>query len=313
MQKIKGEFFGKCILSVDQFLVSDVEQLFEKANFYKLGLSQGVVFKDLAGKIITALFYEPSSRTFGSFVAAIQRLGGGFIPLQGVTYSSVSKGETLEDTVRTFESYSDCIVMRHSETGACKRAASVLSIPLINAGDGIGEHPTQALLDLFTIRERLGTMEGLKVAMVGDLKYGRTVHSLSKLLSNYKGNTFYYISPPQSPMPSDILSLLKKKGVTVHQAHSIVEVIHTVDVLYMTRVQKERMKASVYEKIKNMFILDGRLAGKMKKKAIIMHPFPRVNELPTGVDANPRASYLTHQMRNGLYIRMALLSLVLKK
>ncbi len=168
-------------------------------------------------------------------------------------------------------------------------------------------------MDLFTIQERLGKMGGLKVAMVGDLKYGRTVHSLSKLLASYKNNTIYYISPPQSPMPGDILSLLKKKGVIVSQAGSIAEVIRKVDVLYMTRVQKERMEASLYEKIKNMFVLDGVMAGKMKKEAIIMHPFPRVNELPLSVDNNARASYLTHQMRNGLYIRMALLSLVLKK
>ena len=313
MKKINGKFFNQDIISVEQFSKGDIETVFQLANFYKKGVEQGSVFNDLKGKILTALFYEPSSRTFGSFVASIQRLGGGIIPLQGVTYSSVSKGETLEDTVRTFESYSDCIVMRHSEKGAAKRASSVLSIPLINAGDGTGEHPTQGLLDLFTIKDKLGRTNNMKVAFVGDLKYGRTAHSLSKLISIYPKTTLYFIAPPLSPMPDEVVKIVKKNGATVKTAKSIEEVLKTVDVLYMTRVQKERMEKSVYEKIKNAYILTGKMARTMKKDSLIMHPLPRVGEITEDVDSNPRAMYLKHQMRNGMFIRMALLRLILKK
>lgn len=313
MQKINGNFFAQSILSIDQFTASDIDIVFDLATYYKKGIEKGCVFNELSGKILTALFYEPSSRTFGSFVASMQRLGGGIIPIQGVTYSSVSKGETLEDTIRTFESYSDAIAIRHHEEGAAKKAADAAKIPIINAGDGVGEHPTQALLDLFTIKDRLGRMEDLKVAVVGDLKYGRTVHSLSKLLSLYPKITIYFISPPLSPMPEKIVSLLKQRKVKTINAKSIEDVIREIDVLYMTRVQKERMDKEIYEKIKSLFVLNSSMANKMKKNSLIMHPFPRVYELDYAVDHNPRAVYLKHQMRNGLFIRMALLRLILKK
>ncbi len=310
MKKI-NKFFRQSIVSVDQFDKNNLQTIIEKASYYKKGIEKGTVYRDLAGKIITALFYEPSSRTFGSFVSAAQRLGAGIIPIQGVAYSSVVKGETFSDTVKVFQSYSDCIIIRHPDTGAAKIAAAIASVPIINAGDGTGEHPTQAILDLFTIKEKLGRTNDLKVAMVGDLKYGRTVHSLSKLISNYKNITLYFIAPKQSPMPDEITVKLKKNAVTVKNCLSIEEVIAKVDVLYMTRVQKERMDEAIYKKIKNLFILDKKLASKMKKQSVIMHPLPRVGEITVDVDDNPRAVYLNSQMRNGLFVRMALLSLIL--
>lgn len=313
MKKINGKFYNQSIISVDQFTRRDIEILFDFVAHYKRGIEHGSVYSELAGKILTALFYEPSSRTFGSFCASMQRLGGGIIPIQGVTYSSVSKGESLKDTIGTFQSYSDVIALRHPEEGSAAIAAKSSNIPIINAGDGVGEHPTQALLDLFTIRDRLGRTDNLKVAMVGDLKYGRTVHSLSKLLSLYPKITIYFISPPVSPMPSAIISFLKQKGVKTQLVMSISEVIEDIDILYMTRVQKERMAPQLYEKIKGLFKLDNKLANRMKKEAIIMHPLPRVGEITEDVDENLRAVYLKHQMRNGLFIRMALLRLILKK
>ncbi len=313
MKKFKGRFYKQNILSTEQFDKADINTIFKLAADYRKRVEDGEAITDLKGKLLTALFYEPSSRTFGSFIAAMQRLGGGIIPIQGITFSSVSKGETLEDTIRVFANYSDAIAMRHHETGAAARAATASPVPILNAGDGTGEHPTQGLLDLFTIKERLGRTENLHIAMVGDLKYGRTVHSLTKLLSQYPNITFSYIAPPLSPMPDDVVRLAKKHGATVQNKPSIDDVIHDIDVIYMTRVQKERMEASVYEKIKNMFILDGKTAKKMKKNSIIMHPLPRIGEITTDVDANPRAVYLTHQMRSGMFIRMALLKLVLTK
>src|SRR3989338_4288649 len=312
-QPIKGEFYNKSIISIDQFDKEDILTVFKQTSDFKHGIEKGIVYEDLKGKLLTALFYEPSSRTFGSHIAAMQRLGGKIIPIQGVSFSSVVKGETLEDTIRVFASYSDIIALRHPEEGASKRAAEVSPVPIINAGDGVGEHPTQALLDLFTIKERLGRTDNLKIAMVGDLKYGRTVHSLSKLLSLYKKITIYFVCPKTSPMPTDIVSLIAKRGVFTKTASSINDIINKVDVLYMTRVQKERMDLKLYESIKDSFVLDGSMAKKMKKESIIMHPLPRIHELTQDVDRNPRAVYFTDQMRNGLYVRMALLKLVLKK
>lgn len=313
MKPLNGSFTGAHILSVDQFSASDVDIVFKKAVEYRDLLQKGTVISELAGKILCALFYEPSSRTFGSFITSMQRLGGGFIPIQGVQFSSVVKGETLEDTIRVFGSYADAIALRHSETGAAEHAAAVSSVPIINAGDGVGEHPTQALLDLFTIKDKMGTLEGLQIAMVGDLKYGRTVHSLSKILSLYKNSTLYFVEPKDSPMPPHIEKLVVSRGVTTHRVASLEDIIGTIDVLYMTRVQKERMEKSVYDKLKGQFILTGTLASAMKKNSIIMHPLPRIDEITPDVDANPRAVYLTDEMRNGMYVRMALLGLILKR
>jgi len=269
--------------------------------------------KMLQGKIMTVLFYEPSSRTFGSFISAMQRLGGGIIPLQGMTYSSVAKGETLEDTIRTFECYSDIIVIRHPEVGSAKKAALVSTVPIINAGDGVGEHPTQALLDLFTILSKFKKIDGLKVAFVGDLLNGRTVHSLSKLLAKMGKVEFFFVAPKILRMPQEIKDQLKNR-VSIIEAEKLDEVIKKVNVLYITRVQKERFSdLSIYENIKNFYIITKKLMEKARKDLILMHPLPRVGEISTEVDNDSRAVYLTEQMRNGLYVRMALLAATLGK
>jgi len=311
--KRKNGFLGKDILSVDQLSKEDLTFLFQKATLMKKIVKAGKKSKMLQGKIMTALFYEPSSRTFGSFISAMQRLGGGIIPLQGMTYSSVAKGETLEDTVRTFECYSDIIVIRHPEVGSAKKAALASSVPIINAGDGVGEHPTQALLDLFTILSKFKKVDGLKVAFVGDLLNGRTVHSLSKLLAKMGKVEFFFVAPKILRMPQEIKDQLKNR-VSITEVEKLDEVIKKVNVLYITRVQKERFSdLSIYENIKNFYIVTKKLMEKARKDLILMHPLPRVGEISTEVDNDSRAVYLTEQMRNGLHVRMALLAATLGK
>lgn len=313
MKKLNGNFYRQSIVSIDQFSLKDIKILFSLALSYKTGIEKGLVYKNLRGKILTALFYEPSSRTFGSFVAAMQRLGGGVIPIHGVATTSVVKGESFSDTIKTFSSYSDIIVLRHPEKGMPLNASKISNVPIINAGDGVGEHPTQALLDLFTIKEQLGRIKNTKVALVGDLTHSRTIHSLAKLISLFPNNTLYFIAPPLSPMPETIIREITQKGIRCKNFTSINKIIEEVDVLYMTRVQKERMSSKLYQKIKNAFKIDNKLVNRMKKQALIMSPLPRVGEISEDVDHNPRATYLKYQMRNGMYIRMALLRLILKK
>ena len=311
--KRKNGFLGKDILSVDQFSKEDLTFLFRKATLMKKIVKAGKNSKILQGKIMTALFYEPSSRTFGSFISAMQRLGGGIIPLQGMAYSSVAKGETLEDTIRTFECYSDIIVIRHPEVGSAKKAALASAVPIINAGDGVGEHPTQALLDLFTILGKFKKIDGLKVAFVGDLLNGRTVHSLSKLLAKMGKVEFFFVAPKILRMPQEIKDQLKNR-VSITEVEKLDDVIKKVNVLYVTRVQKERFSdLSIYEKIKNFYIITKKLMEKARKDLILMHPLPRVGEISTDVDNDSRSVYLTEQMRNGLHVRMALLAAALGK
>jgi carbamoyl-phosphate synthase/aspartate carbamoyltransferase/dihydroorotase/carbamoyl-phosphate synthase/aspartate carbamoyltransferase len=267
----------------------------------------------LAGNVLTCLFYEPSTRTSASFIAAMERLGGSVIPItQGVQFSSVSKGETLADTIRTLEQYSDVIVLRHPELGSAQTAADYAKIPIINAGDGTGEHPTQALLDLFTIREELGVVDGLKVAMVGDLRYGRTVHSLTKLLAQYDAS-LRFVSPEILRMPMVIMNELIDAGIDVRETHDVADVIANADVLYVTRVQKERFTdLAQYEEVRDQYEITPELMENAKDNMIVMHPLPRVGEIHYAVDSDPRAAYF-RQVQNGMYIRMALLAAVLGK
>jgi aspartate carbamoyltransferase catalytic subunit len=229
-----------------------------------------------------------------------------------VQYSSVSKGESLPDTIRTLESYSDVIVLRHPEMGAAATAARYAAKPIINAGDGVGEHPTQALLDLFTVVEELGKIDKLRIAMVGDLKYGRTVHSLTKLLVNYDVE-FVFVSPDILSMPEDVLDVVRAQGHKFEVTNDVEPIVGDVDVLYITRVQKERfVDLAQYDRVKDQYVVDEALMSKAKRDMIVMHPLPRVNEISYGVDDDPRAAYF-RQMRNGMYIRMALLAAVLGK
>lgn len=307
-------FYGQDILTADQFTREKLQIVVKTAEKMKKLVEKKGGNDLLKGKIMTALFYEPSSRTFGSFVTSMQRLGGGFIPLQGVTYSSVSKGETLADTVRTFGSYSDIVVIRHPEVGSARIAAEFCPKPVINAGDGVGEHPTQALLDFFTISQHFPKIEGLTVTMVGDMLNGRTIHSLSRLLSLFKKVKLNFVSPEILRVPKDLRKKLTDRGVQIVEHESLQSVLGESDVLYITRVQKERFTdIEVYEKLKHHYIITPKLLQSIKRTTIIMHPFPRVGEITMDVDLDKRALYINEQMRNGMYVRMALLSLVLKK
>ena len=242
----------------------------------------------------------------------MERLGGSVIPINEVRYSSVSKGESLPDTVRTLECYADVIVLRHPEVGASALAAKYARKPIINAGDGVGEHPTQALLDLFTIVEELGDVDGLTITMVGDLKYGRTVHSLSRLLSLFKVH-LNYVSPDTQRMPPEIIAELGEKGLSQSEYTALDPVLAEADVLYVTRIQKERFADQAeYESVKNSYMITSDTLKKVKDRMIIMHPLPRVGEISMDVDDDPRAAYF-RQMEYGLYVRMALLALVLGK
>ncbi len=309
-----NSLFGSDILTTEQFSTEQVELVMEKAReMREMVKSQGAI-DILHGKLMTALFYEPSSRTYGSFIAAAQRLGGGFVPLHGVIYSSVSKGETLADTVQTFASYSDIIVLRHPQVGAAKIAADASGVPIINAGDGNGEHPTQALLDFFTISDHFSGVNDITVTLVGDLLNGRTVHSLTTLLSLYKPKKINFVAPGELRMPSEFLAQLKARGVQTTETESLEEGLKETDVLYVTRVQKERFRdLEVYEKLKHRYVVSRETMEMCKKTAILMHPFPRIGEITTDVDDDPRALYLREEIPNGMYVRMALLSLILKK
>jgi aspartate carbamoyltransferase catalytic subunit len=305
-------FYGRDIVSVRQFTVADLDYVFEVAHEMQAMVARVGTFDLLKGKILANLFYEPSTRTSSSFTAAMERLGGSVIPINEVKYSSVSKGESLPDTVRTLERYADVIVLRHPEVGASALAAQYASKPIINAGDGVGEHPTQALLDLFTIREELGVVDGLTVTMVGDLKYGRTVHSLSRLLSLFDVR-LNFVSPEILQMPEGIVEELAEAKTPVAVHDGLDGVIGDTDVLYVTRVQKERFESEAdYEAVKGAYVITPDTLRAAKERMIVMHPLPRVTEIAMEVDDDPRAAYF-RQMEYGMYVRMALLAMVLGK
>ena len=307
-------FFGKDILTADQFTKESRGIVVAVARKMKKLVAARGGTDILKGNIMMALFYEPSSRTFGSFVAAMQRLGGGFIPVQGVTYSSVVKGETLPDTIRTFGSYSDIIVIRHSEVGSAKIAAEFSEKPVINAGDGVGEHPTQALLDYYTIADHFNSIDGMNVTLAGDLLNGRTIHSLAKLLSLHKRVRLNLVSPEILKLPQELLMKLKTRGVIINEQETLDDVLPKTDVLYVTRVQKERFSdLDIYEKLKHRYVITPETMKHLPKNSILMHPFPRIGEITMDVDLDPRAMYIREQMPNGMYIRMALLAMILKK
>lgn len=267
----------------------------------------------LKGKIMASVFYEPSTRTRFSFESAMLRLGGNVISTENAKeFSSASKGETLEDSIRVINNYADVIVLRHHEKGASERASLVSQIPVINAGDGIGQHPTQALLDLYTIKKELGKIDGITIAMVGDLKNGRTIRSLSYLLGKYENVKIYFVSPPLLKVGDDIKEYLERHKVHYEEISDLTLVINKVDILYQTRIQEERFKSrKEYLKFKGCYQIDNKLVTKMKKESIIMHPLPRNGEILQEVDESPKAVYFK-QAKYGLFIRMALLKFVLK-
>jgi len=306
-------WYGKDILSVRQFTRGDLEYIFGVAHEMRNMVERVGTFDLLKGKILANLFYEPSTRTQSSFMAAMQRLGGAVIPISEVKYSSVAKGESLPDTVRTLGCYADVIVIRHPEVGSAALAAQHAKKPVINAGDGVGEHPTQALLDTFTIREELGSLDNLTVTMLGDLKYGRTVHSLARLMTRFEGTRLNYVSPEILRMPRDVMDEVASKDVPQAEYRSLEKALPETDVLYVTRVQRERFKEkAVYDKVKDAFIVNPDVMKPAKERMIVMHPLPRVNEISLDFDDDPRAAYF-RQMEYGLYVRMALLAMVLGK
>ena len=309
-----ADWYGKDIISVKQFGRDDLEYVFGVAHEMRGMVERVGTFDLLKGKILANLFYEPSTRTSSSFTAAMERLGGSVIPINEVRYSSVSKGESLPDTIRTLECYADVIVLRHPETGSAVIAAKAARKPVINAGDGVGEHPTQALLDTFTIFEELGVgqVDGMAVTMLGDLKYGRTVHSLARLLSLFDVR-INYVSPEILRMPREVMDEVGEKGIPQAEFKSLEKVLSDTDVLYVTRVQKERFEDPAdYEKVKGAYVIDPEIMKAAKQEMIVMHPLPRVGEISVDFDDDPRAAYF-RQMEYGLYVRMALLAMVLGK
>lgn len=288
---------GRDLLSIEDLTNEDIEYLLLIAGDYKrIPEHRGSYLK---GRILTNLFYEPSTRTSSSFAAAMYKLGGEVIQINNVKFSSVSKGETFPDTIRTMEQYSDAIVLRHPEVGAAATAAKYASVPVINAGDGIGEHPTQALLDLFTIKDEVGRLDDLRVTLVGDLKHGRTVHSLMKLLDRRKGIRYQTVSPENLTLSRD--GLLWSDTLTE-------DILAETDVLYMTRIQKERfLDPSEAEGLIDNYTLTRELAETMPDGSVIMHPLPRVGEIKMDVDELPNAAYF-RQAKNGMFMRMAILA-----
>ncbi|XP_055728633.1 CAD protein-like isoform X4 [Salvelinus fontinalis] len=300
---------GQHVLSVRQFSKEQISHLFNVAHTLRLMIQKERTLDILKGKVMASMFYEVSTRTSSSFAAAMQRLGGSVVHFCEATSSS-QKGESLADSVQTMSCYADVLVLRHPMPGAVESAARHCRKPVINAGDGVGEHPTQALLDVFTIREELGTVNGMTITMVGDLKHGRTVHSLARLLTQYR-ITLRYVAPKNLHMPSEIIDFVASKGIKQEEFESIEEALPDTDVLYITRIQKERFSSEEeYKACFGQFILTPHIMTGAKRKMVVMHPLPRVNEISAEVDTDPRAAYF-RQAENGMYIRMALLATVM--
>lgn len=303
-------FTRRHILSVKQFSRDDLHTLFNLASEMRTQVERRGSVDTLRGRVLCTLFYEPSTRTSTSFEAAMKRCGGEVVQVAEGT-SSVQKGESLEDTIRTVGCYADAIVLRHPAVGSSKRAAKISPVPILNAGDGIGEHPSQSLLDVFCIREELGSVNGITVTLIGDLKNGRTVHSLVKLLSLYDV-TLNFVSPPSLAMPESVKAEASKAGIRWAEYSNLDDVISKSDVLYATRVQKERFDSlAEYEAVKDMYIINHDVLSRAKESAIVMHPLPRLNEIDPEVDFDSRRAAYFRQMRYGLFIRMALLTMVL--
>jgi aspartate carbamoyltransferase catalytic subunit len=314
--KINGDFKGKDILSLDQFSPSDIDLLFQKTNEMKLAVSENKPLQLLAGYVVGLIFYEPSSRTFGSFASAAKRLGGATIEYTNPKENtSVAKGESLEDTMQTIQSYAEAIVIRHPEAGSAKKAADAADVPILNAGDGGNAHPTQGLLDLFTLYDKFERLENLTVVASGDVLHSRTIHSLIEGLSLYKNNTVYLLSPEALKLGRDYFDTFSKRGIKLVEIFDEKDIPTNANAWYWNRIQKERFATpEEAKKYEGKFIVTAELVKTYgNQDMIIMDPLPRVGEIDVAVDSDPRAVYLKTQMRNGMYVRMALLALVLGK
>jgi len=297
----------KDLISITDYSKEDYLRILELAADFEENPNQRL----LEGKVVASLFFEPSTRTRLSFETAINRLGGRIIGFSDAGSSSISKGETLHDTTRMVSNYVDLIVMRHPLEGSARYAAEVADVPVINAGDGANQHPTQTLLDLYSIRKTQGTLDNINIFMVGDLKYGRTVHSLLMALSQFENPIFNFIAPEELAMPEEYKLFLKEKGIRYFEHTEINENINHADIIYMTRVQKERFMDPIeYEKVKNVYILRNSMLNDTKPNVRILHPLPRINEIHTDVDTNEKAYYFT-QALNGLFVRQAIIAHIL--
>ncbi|MDP1621616.1 MAG: aspartate carbamoyltransferase [Bacteroidales bacterium] len=297
---------NKSLVSINDFTREEHIRILEIAGGFEKQPKQRI----LEDHVVATLFFEPSTRTRLSFESAATRLGARVIGFTDSSSSSVIKGESLRDTILTVSNYCDIIVMRHPREGSARFASEVARVPVINAGDGANQHPTQTLLDLYSIRKTQGSLDNLNVAFVGDLKYGRTVHSLVQALCNYN-TTFHLISPLELKLPSSVKISIKERDLEYSQSTDLQDVISKVDILYMTRIQKERFSDPLdYEKVKNAYVLRNSMLEGAKPNLKILHPLPRVNEITTDVDANPKAYYFT-QALNGVFVRQALLAAIL--
>lgn len=307
------KFHLEDVIEAQQFNREILSAIFEVAQQMEMIEKDPVGVQILRGHLMATLFYEPSTRTRLSFESAMKRLGGEVLTTENAReFSSAAKGETLEDTIRTVEGYSDIIVLRHFESGAARQAAAVANIPIINAGDGPGQHPTQALLDMYTIQREIGRLDDIEVALVGDLANGRTVRSLAYLLAKYNNVKIYFVGPDVVKMKDDIKNYLTLKGVEWEESTDLMEVASKCDVVYQTRIQRERFgeRIDLYNEARGKYIIDKKVMNVLQKHAVIMHPLPRLDEIMVDVDTDPRAAYF-RQAKNGLYIRMALLKLLL--
>lgn len=297
---------NKNLISITDFSKEEYLQVLSLAEEFE----KNPVQKIAEGKVVASLFFEPSTRTRLSFESAANRLGAKIVGFADSSSSSTSKGESLVDTIKTVCCYSDLIVMRHPLEGSARLASEVATVPVINAGDGANQHPTQCMLDLYSIKKTQGTLDNLHIALVGDLKYGRTVHSLVEAMCNFN-TTFHLVSPVSLKLPSSVKMHIKERNLTYYQYTEIQDAIDKVDILYMTRVQRERfLDIQDYEKVKNSCILEKSLMDNVKKSMKILHPLPRVNEIHSNVDSTPQAYYF-QQAQNGVYVRQALISLIL--
>lgn len=296
----------KSLVSIDDFSRQEILHIMEMAADFEANPDQRLLY----GKVVASLFFEPSTRTRLSFESAINRLGGRVIGFSDSSATSVSKGETLHDTIKVISNYCDMIVMRHPVEGAARYASGVASVPVVNAGDGANQHPSQTLLDLYSIVKTQGDLHGVNIMMVGDLKYGRTVHSLLQALSHF-GASFTFVSPDELKMPIEYKTFLYEKGINYYETTDLMERINDADIIYMTRVQRERFSDPMeYERVKNAYILKPEMLINAKSTMKILHPLPRVNEIDKAVDDSPHAYYF-EQTRNGVYARMAIMSYLL--
>ncbi len=297
---------NKSLISINDYTKEEYLRILELAAEFEKHPVQDI----MQGKVVATLFFEPSTRTRLSFESAVNKLGGRVIGFTDAGSSSVSKGETLKDTIKTVNNYCDLIVMRHPVEGSARYASEVATIPVINAGDGANQHPTQCLLDLYSIQKTQHTLENLNIFLVGDLKYGRTVHSLLQAMSNFNP-TFNFISPDELRMPDEYKIFLDHKGIKYYEHSDFANIMQYADIIYITRVQRERFSDPIeYEKVKNAYVLKNAMLKDTKPNLRILHPLPRVNEISTDVDENEKAYYFT-QALNGVYTRMAIMSAIL--